>query len=1521
MLTQNEKNIAIENIYKQIEINRASVASVVSSVEPQFIPLFRNMLSLYTEKNYILALEQGLKLASQTELLSNEFYDVIAECFYHNKYYKYAFDINLYLLELNYNPNLVRLTNAMKYYSLRKQSFQTLQLYFDFFKKNRNFKTDAFTEILVAQSHVSLGEIDKATHILTKIIKQKKLEITKVNTMTHSERQLLIKIFLIQARIMEYKELYDEATEHYNILLSQFLHEDQVYLQAGNFYYRLNRLDLAENIFNTFYTNHANSIRAIMMYALFLAKFPERINEARDICEDFVINKSMYCNTIQIDRLKILLAWFAIDPQEGLQLLYELRDTYSNDATIHELIIYYANIHPNLNVSADLAKDFSQIFRYMDANYINVIKTFHPLRLIMNAINNFSIAKLPKTIVLPSMMRDRLNELCVCRESDCTCLSDQIFFVGGGVIDLLDTIEPREPKDLDAILIYHTKFDAALSQYYVPNIHNNAHYVRNTLQYGIPAMDLIKTTKHSLSLSSFLLSDALARDFTICAIYCDSAGVIYDPTRRGLNDLNSKLLSTIGDAHICLAADPIRVLRLIKYLLKGYTCSHNLQLALDAWSCDDVLSNMHFIDVLMKQLCGSNNIEYVKCLQNNRLISRIFNLHLDDTENATEVCGMLLNTLFANLPNHEQNKWISIAKRKQEEKALRSLEIEQNRTTFLQNQILQKRAELNLYVGAEVVTMMESNKAKELSLMNKMFELGQKKSIINQEITRLRKKRTILSQITAKQQSDLQKLTAEKDYLSAKLATQKVAQDLPLIESDNNSFKIEYDFLAEDLTLLLSFFTIARVRFWLYTKLLQKEEEKRDGASVFIQVNLLKQILKNPELTELEREDYRLKVNVLSNQLHKSSLIKAQDYYNQGKAAYYKKDYEAAIYYAHVACEVYSSNNTKKYYYDAYDLLASSYLAKDDLLNFNKYYVAIKKINTHKFNQLISEYQEILYEKILEDAIKEVNQTGISLKITAIKDCLAYQDTLKRYNKSAKFQQKERHELYNIIFSLKRDSISYVVAALELAYLLPSSDLEQLYMGIMQYDEENTLPGLLSAIFNIEYSEFLKKNPTVNNVMNCHRMFNSANINLGISASTWQSHSDAWVKTLADKELDCLALYSNINRLKIFLLNEYELRHPFGFDHINPQDLTAEQLYQQANSAKQKGDYQVAIYLYHQALNKKDNYINAYVDVIDLYILIEDWYSIQQQYIDLHKSLINVTGNNCNNVLLPLLQKIKAKLAEYIDMKNSINTDTLIYWKLSSCILLLMSLAFYIPDHNELIFPSPQELPNFVRDLYEYFETIIRLSAYGSASYGVANLELAQLLSMYTLHGQQKTPILYLFLEAESCIPSAKKLLDNYDVCVKPLVVKFKQEAWCDEMSAHDLIDCGESLIDNMHYTSALKSFEKAIAKSQNARDLAQSNFAYFMCCCLISKIDLITEEIMTQLINYYDLEINNSIQPIKWNYILSILFFAINNGERLSFPPEKIIQITNIYDKLISNHTDAQEVYGQLNSKVANIC
>lgn len=110
--------------------------------------------------------------------------------------------------------------------------------------------------------------------------------------------------------------------------------------------------------------------------------------------------------------------------------------------------------------------------------------------------------------------------------------------------------------------------------------------------------------------------DSLRRDFTINAMYLDYSGQVLD-FHKGLDDLENRIIRTVGNPRDRIKEDPTRILRAIRFMLKlDFKLSEDLEEA--------IKENINLIKLISKERI---NIEYKKMLETNdeEEIKNIFN--------------------------------------------------------------------------------------------------------------------------------------------------------------------------------------------------------------------------------------------------------------------------------------------------------------------------------------------------------------------------------------------------------------------------------------------------------------------------------------------------------------------------------------------------------------------------------------------------------------------------------------------------------------------------------------------------------------------------------------------------------------------------------------------------------------------------------------------------------------------------------------------------------------------------------
>ena len=176
---------------------------------------------------------------------------------------------------------------------------------------------------------------------------------------------------------------------------------------------------------------------------------------------------------------------------------------------------------------------------------------------------NLNLEKLNKNLGAKKIY-DTLNK----DEEDVVCL-----FVGGCVRDLISN---REILDVDfatsltpdkikrKLEASNIEYDNSFENYGSIKIRlNKKSFEVNTLR-----KDFDQDGRHSeVIFTQDWRQDALRRDFTINAIYCDINGRIYDPF-KGVDDLNNGIIRFIGDPVKRIQQDYLRALRYFRFFIQ-----------------------------------------------------------------------------------------------------------------------------------------------------------------------------------------------------------------------------------------------------------------------------------------------------------------------------------------------------------------------------------------------------------------------------------------------------------------------------------------------------------------------------------------------------------------------------------------------------------------------------------------------------------------------------------------------------------------------------------------------------------------------------------------------------------------------------------------------------------------------------------------------------------------------------------------------------------------------------------------
>lgn len=197
------------------------------------------------------------------------------------------------------------------------------------------------------------------------------------------------------------------------------------------------------------------------------------------------------------------------------------------------------------------------------------------------------------------------------------------FLVGSTLLDLLNQTPLTVQCDID-IVVALDDVTGLLAKGFRPCRYNPWLYYKSmpphhVEYYVLPSMDV-----------PFVHHNALARDFTISSLYCDQQGQLYDPTGYGLHDAKHRLLRTVQLPEPCFADDPVRLLRAIKYILKGYRPTEETKQALLSFKPQPDYPLDHFHAVLRKQLRAAASIDeqhaYMGALQEYGVLKNVMGI-------------------------------------------------------------------------------------------------------------------------------------------------------------------------------------------------------------------------------------------------------------------------------------------------------------------------------------------------------------------------------------------------------------------------------------------------------------------------------------------------------------------------------------------------------------------------------------------------------------------------------------------------------------------------------------------------------------------------------------------------------------------------------------------------------------------------------------------------------------------------------------------------------------------------------
>ena len=246
-----------------------------------------------------------------------------------------------------------------------------------------------------------------------------------------------------------------------------------------------------------------------------------------------------------------------------------------------------------------------------------------------------------ESVVLDASLPSEIIEL-LCR---ILTISKELYIVGSAVHSLINKTPLSSFQDVD-ITIITDKAEMLVDQLGF----QKSSYILGlyTSKIGDIRIDCVVASVNGKS--DLIDNDFLSRDFTMNCLYCDMNGRIYDPTNKGIEHFNNKTLETVHEsAQSSFDADPVRIIRAVKYMATGYSPTENVLSGLLQKNQVETSMKGHVNAVTRKCLYFFKNQgrahEFVAELKKYNLLSELFNLNADDSlpiENILEQLNLSL---------------------------------------------------------------------------------------------------------------------------------------------------------------------------------------------------------------------------------------------------------------------------------------------------------------------------------------------------------------------------------------------------------------------------------------------------------------------------------------------------------------------------------------------------------------------------------------------------------------------------------------------------------------------------------------------------------------------------------------------------------------------------------------------------------------------------------------------------------------------------------------------------------------
>ncbi len=671
---------------------------------------------------------------STSDLILREFFFCLSHIQNHDD--SLCIELGLHLLEKEAHEKNSEILNIVCQKFIKNQAYtQALKTLLHFFNKIPILQSQTSLMITHAQILAHLQRFPEAHSILSMLTSKEQLEVDLQ----------IAKIFQLEAQYTQALVILERLFRHDPNHIPFKFHLAQYYLQH-------NQITEGESLLITC----LEDTDCFIFYLKYLFQQPHRYHEALHLAEERIQQST---KKDEIQSVQICRTFYHNNYFEGKALFDELLQIHHAPASIITILIEFIEFYHQYQDTPHYFQLLKSLNQTQEMPYsLQVLTQQHVSRKqYLHAQHNYP------PISLPDFIHDIFQELHHSEHPH-----EEIFLVGGAVLQLLKNIPLSQQSDLDFICISERKtFENYVPSRYIENL-----FVRDTNRLGGHAVDL-KVISPSKSEEDFLSENAIYRDFTICALFCNRKGVLFDPTGLALDDFKHKLLNTISDAKSTLSQDPVRILRAFKYIARGFIPSPELETALRDMHSVDFTNHQHFNQVLLKECLSYKNIEFIQIMLQYDFFKYLAYCHIPEKALENRLASPICQHLIKGLMKHKQALSLHV----KYTNALHELEILQN--TLQEN--IENQAEKVCELKQTHAQLCQSNRHLQQKILKHQAQISLINSQNQQQQAKLNRIHILQQQILEKKQKN-----AKKQEKIVKLEEKIIAQYQEEFEKHSN---------------------------------------------------------------------------------------------------------------------------------------------------------------------------------------------------------------------------------------------------------------------------------------------------------------------------------------------------------------------------------------------------------------------------------------------------------------------------------------------------------------------------------------------------------------------------------------------------------------------------------------------------------------------------------------------------------------------------------------------------------------